>query len=458
MNLQEVIKQLNNDLRVSQNLMFNGKKEESGEMIKKMMGEIEKALTADASNAPLLVIQAKVLKQKTDLERRGVNFGTIGQQNDTKEITPVENTNVKLPDGITRRINLIQKAIEKKDIVTAEENWNEIVSMYKGQYKDSDAEILEIRGLIEKLKIEITETKAKQKEEQAEKEYKQQEKQKVERTCMDWLMKLNAMPYFGYFNTDMSGLKEQYENYNAVSNLYAVYQKEDFEKSDDLLNKEKEIQQKLLDFPGEYQKMLDDIIKVLTDQIANKIEYLNSDIKWKSDSEKKIIPNILSTADLAAISDSIKEIEKYCKTKTENFENLEKTFTILSDTNAQLRKIKVERTYMLSHIYHANDADAIIKAGVDILKKSFNDIKVLCSKITSNWQEKSSWQSTDSTNTEAIYKTTRGIYIQIAAKDKSNTTFLHTVYLANDKKSDGNWADFYGNIVYSDEMLEINAK
>ncbi len=363
-----------------------------------------------------------------------------------------------MPNAITRRINFIKKAVEKKDIVTAEENWNEIVSMYKGQYSEDDTEITEAKGLIEKLQIEVTETKAKQNEKQAEKENEYQKNQQAESKSIDWLMKLNAWPYFGYFNTDINGLKEQDENYKTVSNLFAAYLKEVFEKSDDLLNKEKEIQQKLLNFPAEYQKMLDGIINTLMEQINNKIEHLNSDTKWKDDIEKKIMPNTLSIADITAIYDSIKEIEKYCKTKTENFEKLEKTFKNLSDTNAQLRKIRVERTYMLSHIYDARDADARIEAGITILKKSNNDIKVLCSKITSSWQEKSSWKSTDSTNTETEYVTTRGIYLQIAAKDKSNGTFLYTIYLANNKKSDGSWADFYGNIMHSDEMLEINAK
>ena len=458
MNIQEITKQLNNDLRLSQNLMFNGKKEESGEMTKKMMLEIENALTTDAPNATLLAIQAKVLKQKTDLERRGVNFETIAQQSETKENTPVNNNNNKLPDSVSRRINFIKKAVEKKNIVTAEENWNEIVSMYKGQYNENDTEISEIKGLIEKLKIEVTETKAKQKEKQVEKENEYQKQQQINNNSINWIMKLNALPYFGYFETDLSGLKEQNDNYKAVSSLFAEYKKEVFEKSDDLLHKEKEIQQKLSDFPTEYQKMLDGITNNIIKQINSKIEFLKSDTKWKNDGEKKIMPNTLSIADITVISDSINEIEKYCLTKNDNFKNLEIVFKNLSEINVQFLKVRTERTYMLSHIYNANDADAIIAAGMSILKKSFSDIKILCSKITSNWQEKSSWQSTDSTNTETIYKTTRNIYLQFAAKNASNLTFLYTVYLANDKQSDGNWSPYYGNIMYSDEMLEINVK
>ncbi len=456
--ISEIIKQLNNDLRLSQNLMFNGKKDESGEITKKMMLEIENALTADSSNTQLLAIKAKVLKQKTDLERRGVSFGTATNESETKDATSVKSTNNKLPDGVIRRINFIKKAVEKKDIVFAEENWNEIISMYKGQYNESDAEIIQVKEQIEVLKIEVAETKTKQKELQLEKSADKVKLQESEDKSIAWVMKFNALPYFGYFETDINGLKEQNNNYMTVKSLFEEYKNDVIEKSEDLLNKEKEIQKKLSDFSEEYQKMIDFIINNLINQITHKIEFLNTDLKWKQDSEKKLMPNTLSLSDITVISEDINEIKKCCNSKNQSFNDLDKAFKNLMETNTQLYNVRIERTYMLSHIYNANDADTIIAAAIIILKKSYSDIKILCSKITSNWQEKSSWQSTDSTNTETVYKTTKSIYLQIAAKNNSDKTFLHTVYLAKDKKSDGSWTDFYGNIMYSDEMLEINAK
>ena len=45
---------------------------------------------------------------------------------------------------------------------------------------------------------------------------------------------------------------------------------------------------------------------------------------------------------------------------------------------------------------------------------------------------------------------------QVAAKGADGKVYLHSVYIASDRKSDGNWGPLYGHIMWSDWMAEKN--
>lgn len=100
-------------------------------------------------------------------------------------------------------------------------------------------------------------------------------------------------------------------------------------------------------------------------------------------------------------------------------------------------------------------ADVQTRANALVLEK-FADAKVLATTVISpDWKEEDVVESTDTTNTAIRRRITRSVTAQVAAKLGEEVT-LYTVDVSKDKRSDGSWGVLYGNIMYTDAMLEAN--
>jgi hypothetical protein len=95
------------------------------------------------------------------------------------------------------------------------------------------------------------------------------------------------------------------------------------------------------------------------------------------------------------------------------------------------------------------------KASALVLEKHA-DAKVIATSVTSaDWKEEDVVEATDTTQTELRRRVTRSVTAQVAAKIGEDVT-LYTVDVSKDRRTDGTWGAFYGNIMYSDLMLEAN--
>jgi len=91
----------------------------------------------------------------------------------------------------------------------------------------------------------------------------------------------------------------------------------------------------------------------------------------------------------------------------------------------------------------------------EVVSKEKPGSKILrVSLYKTDWSEETVEEWTDTSRTVWRKRTTRKINAQVAGKDASGV-FLHTLHLAKDLQS-GGWGKLYGNIMWSDPMLESN--
>ena len=85
-----------------------------------------------------------------------------------------------------------------------------------------------------------------------------------------------------------------------------------------------------------------------------------------------------------------------------------------------------------------------------------SDPKLATLKEKTDRREEEILEWTDTTKTTARCRITKSMTAQAAAKDDDGKVFLHSVHLANDRKSDGRWGPLYEHIMWSDWMAEEN--
>ena len=112
---------------------------------------------------------------------------------------------------------------------------------------------------------------------------------------------------------------------------------------------------------------------------------------------------------------------------------------------------------MLGDQYKGDDSDDLrTKAAAIVLDKFAQSKKLRITLFAKDWKEESVLEWTDTTRTTLRHRTTRSMTAQVAAKGTEGKVYLHSVHLASDRSTDGNWGPLYGHVMWSDWMIEKN--
>ena len=124
--------------------------------------------------------------------------------------------------------------------------------------------------------------------------------------------------------------------------------------------------------------------------------------------------------------------------------------------DAAIRELRKSRILMKPDQFAGPELADIKSKAAELVLKDHADAKVLSTTVISpDWKEESVIESTDTTNTALRHRITRSVTAQVAGKTADAVT-LFTVYVAADKRTDGTWGPLYGNVMYTDAMLEKN--
>lgn len=459
---EQTIKQLNNDFRQAQSLMFNGKKEESAAMVKAMLLMTGNALRENPSDAGLLQIRDKISKLKGDLIRRGANFddppekkanATVNEPASAEpqpishsENAPPENTTgSKLPQAVERRLQIIATAIRKKDIALAEQSMKEIINGYKGQFDETHPLFRQISGEYERFVSDRNEITGAAKVPAGS-------GKADEESSLVWLHKLNRLPFVLTPSPELAIIRQKLAEAEQVKNALSECQSQTFDKADFLVQKENEIQAMLNEFPAIFRDMLDMAAARLSEIVVQKISYLQ-----QNQSRSNAMPLFISDIELGEIRQEIQELEALHSPKPPSVETLTGQWQQLVQSNSAALEIRKQWVRMRPNKYTGTDLNEITGAAQKLTGLRHPDLIILKTAVVSEgWSEESGWKYTDTTQTHSVFETTACLTVELAGKLPPGKTHLFTINIEKKKLIDGNWSPLSGNIMHSEEISEDN--
>jgi len=480
-------KDVNKELRESQNLVFNGKLEEAQKHLDEAAKLIEKIKALDPNFNQLKSLEDKYAKQKKELDKR------LGKTEKAETAPPAEkpageSPAGKLPGGVTHRFEEIDRLLQKGDQVltgatAGSDDWKvstlesvlaeangviaELQRIYGDQIPPDNPEMKAQQDKIAEFekKVQTFKGEAAGKKEQAA---KAQELQKAQ--AQEWLAKIkpyitgSGQPDYDekkYLiaggTADVMELERRKKIYAEAAAVFAEYQKAEFPggKTDQLTQAEKDLAYALKTFSDGYKTSVAGFFTKAQEQLDQAAQWLAQQ-EAKDDGktqplllEKDIVPNItklINTAAATVPNDDPKVADLRNK---------------LADVEARagkLRELYKERTLMTPDKFKGEELETIKAQAAEFLKKEYPDATVLrTTVISADWKEEDVEEYTDTTQTAIRHRLTRSVTAQIAGK-QGNDVFLYTLDVSKDKRTDGSWGELYGHVMFRDPMLEKNVE
>ena len=484
--LTALAKEADKALRDAQRLMFNSKFEESQELLTKAGTSIEQIKHADPSFAQLKSLESKYEKQKKDLERR--------VPKDRAETAPEPGSpgktdeSANLPGGVTYRLKDVDKTVQSGHetltketaasnewriqtvegiLESAKDLMDEVVEGYGDQIPEGHPDMQAAEEKITELERALDEYKANNAEQQAQAAQADAEREAL---SQEWLAKLT--PYIlgkggedkskeliGGGTSDVEELVLRKAIYTEALALFEEYQNVEFPhgKSEELEMAAKELAYNLKGFEEGYQESIDRFAS----EAHSEIERTE---KWLDDQEAKIAaeedrnPVFLSSMVISGIERNILALEASTGGEDARLGELQERLAAIESRAEGLRKVGIERTFMLADKFSGAESESIKTNAVEFLKKEYADAEPLRSTIVDgDWREEEVLEYTDTTKSAIRYRVTRSVTVQIAAK-RGAEVFLYSIHVAKDHRSDGSWGELYGHVMFIDPMLEENVE
>ena len=484
--LKTLAKEADKNLRDAQRVMFNGKLEESQELLTKAAESIEQIKKADPNFARLKGLESKYEKQKKDLERRLPKEQAAGASK--IESTDTADDLMKLPGGVTHRLKSLDKTVQSgHETLTKESSasneWRirtvegilesakglleEAVKGYEDQIPVDHPDMLAAEESIAGLEQALEEYKSANAEQEAQAAQAESERDAL---SQEWLSKLR--PYIlgkggddkskeliGSGTSNVEELVQRKTIYAEALALFEEYQKVDFPygKSDELEMAEKDLAYNLKGFEEGYQQTIDRFASDGKSEIERAEQWLD-DQEAKVKAEKDRHPVYLHDMVMSGIQRNILALEASTNGQDARLGELKERLTGIEDRAEALRKMGVDRTFMLPDKFSGAESEAIKAKAAEFLKKEYSDAEPLRSTIIhGDWNEEEVLEYTDTTKSAIRYRVTRSVTTQIAAKRGSNV-FLYSIHVAKNRRSDSSWSELYGHVMFVDPMLEENVE
>ncbi len=489
-------------VRDSQRAMFNGKLEESFDLLKNAGELIERIKAADPEYAKLKGLESKYAKQAKDFERRLKDAGASESQSASKSAASTASPSsppasepapllvtaapsvAKLPGGVTHRLQKVDKIIESADRVlnknsAASNEWRvkeleSVAAQAKGIMREiqngygeqAPSDHPEMKAREEKIAAFETKVAALSRGVTAEDEAAGQAEARKEELSAHWVAKLTPYavgPYrTGYDETkylagavaDPAELARRKAIYEEASAVFAEYGKVEFPdgKSQELELLEKDLDYSLKSFAESHRSMSDSYFREARQKLDNASDWLE---KETAADDGKNQPRILNKDLLPEIEGLIASSESAAPDDP-RIPQMKTELAALKNKDSEIRKTRISRTFMTPDKFKGAELDAIKKQAAEALQKKFPQANALrTTVIGEDWKEERVVEYTDSTKTAVQYRVTGSVTAQIAAKNGDQVN-LYTIYLGKDQRSDGSWGPLNSHVMFIDPMLEEN--
>jgi hypothetical protein len=140
------------------------------------------------------------------------------------------------------------------------------------------------------------------------------------------------------------------------------------------------------------------------------------------------------------------------------FVSAKRKLAALVEKNRERIRVRMERTFMIPDRFKGAELKDIASKAAGLVSDGLPGAELLRTTVISeDWKEESVVESTDTTHTALRHRVTRSVSAQVAAKVGA-AVFLYTVHVAKDRRTDGTFGPLYGNIMFTDPMLEKNVR
>jgi hypothetical protein len=130
----------------------------------------------------------------------------------------------------------------------------------------------------------------------------------------------------------------------------------------------------------------------------------------------------------------------------------------LKKADSRLRAARAADTRLRPDAYAGSDAAELKQFAEQVVSHAQPGIRLLKTAMVSpDWTEESVVEWTDTTQTALRQRTTRSLTAQVAGRVNAETR-LYTVYLGQDRLSNGAWGPTAGHVMFTDPMLGENVK
>jgi hypothetical protein len=481
----ELCREADKLVRESQRRMYSSKYDEAAEALAKAATLIQQVKAADPENRRLRSVEQRYERQKTQLEKR-MNRGAA-KPSEKPSVAKEPEAGGKLPGGVTHRLRRVGRELDRAEralkddstpakrrsdwvrrhLASADDTMAEIQKRYGDQIpaghpdvKAVEERVAQVKAAFEALSKTVAGAQAEAKAAEA----------KTQALAEEWLAKLR--PYVAsrgqeghdpekYFiaggTVQVEELLKRLAVYNEASAVFAEYQKVEFPtaKPDSLAAVERDLGYRLKSFPEQLQGSMKSLADAAARQIESAAAFLARKQEWRTDPKAK--PYVLSESRLASLRMPLEVYKKAAGADDAKAAALEAKLAAIVKENEQRRKVAVERTFMIPDRFTGAELAALKAKAKELVSAKVEGVTVLRTTIiSSEWKEERKTEWTDTTKTAVRHRITRSVTAQAAGKAGGETR-LYTVYLAQDRKSDGSWGPLYGNLHQSaDRMLEAN--
>lgn len=475
-------KQADKIIRNAERKMHSGKNEEAETMLQEAAALLEQGKSEDPENSKITQTQTKLDRIQKSVDKK---LGKTAEKTSSSEAKlPKKDDSTELPSNVKSKLTKITMHLEnaesdlargkraksaKHQIEKAGELFEMINKRYADKFDPNHPDYVAVKNRYNALIVKADsqgDAEVKAKADAAGAKYAK-EKQSAE-----WVAKFQE--YLAYSGgeghnpaklvfvpgtSEPEKFADAKKRYEALKKFYEEYKNTNFpngktwELEDIADNK---APTRLKDFEEGFASRMGSVAMRAEGDINTAMAQLEKDNGWKSD--KSIRPNLVDHKWITSITEVTEQAVTALGADDPKARQIQAKFNALVAKDKENRQIRKERTFMTPDVYTGNDINALKKKANALVKADNKEggNPLRCTIIAENWREETVHEWTDTSRTVRRWRTTRHQTAQVAAKT-SNGVRLITVALAQNKQSDGEWGQLYGNLHQgSDPMLESN--
>jgi hypothetical protein len=146
-----LVKKINSDLRAAENLKFNGKIQESSDMLDQIARDIATVKGADPDNSKLAGYESKYARQRKDIDKRMPKETPPLESTSTSSVPASQAgpTSEKVPAGVTKRLKEIGGELDDAEGMVSNTSYSEDRRVKNTEYALKSAD--ELMGEIERM-------------------------------------------------------------------------------------------------------------------------------------------------------------------------------------------------------------------------------------------------------------------------------------------------------------------
>jgi hypothetical protein len=373
---------------------------------------------------------------RKDLERKGIKTHPGGAN--------------EYPFEVQAQLNRIRESLLRKDLENAKREMDNYYARFAGPMTQIP-EINELTGQLINLENEIAAQQAKSAEAQ---KLKDEENAKHEALCSQWENKLKSIPYFAGTAHNVPQLLTEKESFKLATITFNEFQQSlgNAQKSFMLESIERDLKQRIDQFPTSLKEAAAHLTDLVVEMIQQRIDQLNSDIAWQSDSNA--LPNFVGKGDFTRISERVEELRPLFIDYPQGLESVNNALGTLHSINEQRKEQRSKRIVMKPAVISGPEADEAISSAMGALKKSYPEANIYESAVVRAWENKRLEEWADSTKTQWIVKNLRETTVQISAEIAGGACHLFTLNVERIIQPDGTFGPMTSHIMYDELMLK----